>query len=186
VKEIARARFGKLDVEILQGDITEQEVDAIVNAANNHWVMGGGVAAAIKQTGGQEIEDEARRQGKKPVGTCVVTAGGKLKARHVIHAAVMGMDFETNASFIREATRNALKAAEDLRAASVAFPAFGTGVGHFPYDQCAAIMLYEANRFGRRSEDVKRVVFVLWDDPGADAFAAELKKYQSPVHKEIT
>ena len=186
MKEIARARFGKLDVEILQGDITELEVDAIVNAANNHWIMGGGVAAAIKRAGGQEIEDEARRQGKKPAGQCVVTVGGRLKARHVIHAAVMGMDFETNAAFIREATRNALQDAEDLRAASVAFPAFGTGVGHFPFDQCAAIMLYEVNRFGRRSEDVKRVVFALWDDPGADAFANELKKYQSPVHKEIT
>jgi len=184
MEEIARARFGELDVEILQGDITLLEVDAIVNAANNHWTMGGGVAAAIKRAGGQEIEDEARRQGKKPVGECIVTGPGKLKARYVIHAAVMEMDFETNARFIREATRNTLKAAEHLKVKSLALPAFGTGVGAFPPTQCAAIMLYEVNRFSRHSQGLERVIFALFGEEAGRAFAGELSKYQSPVHKE--
>ncbi len=186
MKEIARGRFGSIDIEILQGDITLLEVDAVVNAANNQWVMGGGVAAAIKSAGGQEIEDEARRQRKKPVGQCVVTQAGRLKAKHVIHAAVMAMDFETNASFIREATRNTLQAAEDLRLRSLAFPAFGTGVGRFPFDASAAIMLYEANRFGRHARSLGRAVFALLEEEGAAAFAAELRKYQSPINKETT
>jgi O-acetyl-ADP-ribose deacetylase (regulator of RNase III) len=184
MKEIARARFGELNVEILQGDITLLEVDAIVNAANNHWTMGGGVAAAIKRAGGQEIEDEARRLGKRPIGQCVVTGAGRLKARHVIHAAVMGMDFETSAHFIREAVRNTLQAAQGLKVQSLALPAFGTGVGAFPFDQCAAIMLYEVNRFGRRSQDLGRVIFALFSEEGARAFADELNKYQSPAYKE--
>jgi len=184
MKEVARARFGHLDIEILQGDITLLEVDAIVNAANNHWTMGGGVAAAIKNAGGQEIEDEACRQKKKPVGQCIVTAAGRLKARHVIHAAVMEMDFETNAAFIREAVRNTLQEAEALKVRSLALPAFGTGIGRFPFEQCAAIMLYEANRFGRHARSLQRIVFVLLEEGGAASFAQELDKYQSPVDKE--
>src|ERR671924_1880163 len=88
--------------EVVQGDITEFTVDAIVNAANNHLWMGAGVAGAIKHRGGQIIEDEAVRQGPIPVGEAVVTGGGSLKARYVIHAAAMGPDLVTNADLIRQ------------------------------------------------------------------------------------
>src|ERR671935_1667389 len=96
-------------LEVLQGDLTECAVDAIVNAANNHLWMGAGVAGAIKRKGGQVIEAEAVRQGPIPVGEAVVTGGGSLKARYVIHAAAMGQERTTDASLIRQATANSLK-----------------------------------------------------------------------------
>ena len=99
---------GATTLEVLHGDITACTVDAIVNAANNYLWMGAGVAAAIKRTGGQVIEDEAVRQGPIPVGEAVVTGGGLLKARYVIHAAAMGQDLVTNADLIRQATISSL------------------------------------------------------------------------------
>src|SRR6266516_7915934 len=91
-------------LEVVQGDITEWAVEAIVNAANNHLWMGAGVAGAIKRKGGPEIEAEAVRQGPIPVGEAVVTGGGALKARYVIHAAAMGQDLTTSADLIHQAT----------------------------------------------------------------------------------
>src|SRR5687768_4302244 len=93
-----------LTIEIVEGDIAAQDTDAIVNAANNHFWMGAGVAGAIKARGGVEIEREAMAQGPVDPGRCVVTSGGRLAARHVIHAAVMGQDLVTSASIIERAT----------------------------------------------------------------------------------
>ena len=107
--------------------------DAVVNAANNAFWMGAGVAGALKARGGQEIEAEAMAQGPVEPGECVVTSGGRLPARYVIHAAVMGQDLRTSAALIERATRNSLALAE-ARVWSIAFPAFGTGVGGFSID----------------------------------------------------
>ena len=167
-------KLGKIEIKLIQGDITEQEVDAIVNAANNHLWMGAGVAGAIKRKGGVEIEREAMSKGPIPVGEAVVTGAGSLKARYVIHAAVMGQDLTTNERHIRNATLNSLKRAEELKIKSVAFPAFGTGVGGFPVDDCARIMLGAVGDFSIRAESVKEVRFVLFDETSYDVWSARL------------
>ncbi|RKY12025.1 MAG: Appr-1-p processing protein, partial [Planctomycetota bacterium] len=120
-------RLGKIEVKLVEGDITEQDVDAIVNAANNHLKMGGGVAGAIRRKGGAEIQQECDRIGPIEIGGAAVTGAGKLKAKYVIHAATMGMDFRTNAEIIRAATRSTLKQAAKLGIKSLAFPALGCG-----------------------------------------------------------
>ena len=130
-----------LRLEIADGDIAAEPADAVVNAANNHFWMGAGVAGVLKARGGASIEAEAMAQGPVEPGACVLTSGGRLPARHVIHAAVMGQDLQTSAAIIDRATRSALRMADAHRLASVAMPAFGTGVGGFPIDECARIMI---------------------------------------------
>src|SRR5436309_4676158 len=126
-------------IEVAEGDIAAEDVDAVVNAANNHFWMGSGVAGALKARGGAAIEREAMAQGPVEPGECVVTSGGRLPARHVIHAAVMGQDLRTSAGIIELATRNALALADARHLASIAFPALGTGVGGFPLDRAARV-----------------------------------------------
>ena len=157
-----------------RGDITALEVDAIVNAANNHLWMGGGVAGAIKRAGGQSIEEEATARGPVAVGEAVVTGGGRLKARHVIHAAVMGQDLQTDGDKIRRATLSSLKRAEELGIESIAFPALGTGVGGFPLRECARIMLEAARSHLKGNTGLKKVVFVLRDEAAYRAFQTVL------------
>lgn len=132
--------LGGIALRLVEGDICERDADAIVNAANNELWMGGGVAGAIKRKGGQEIEREAVAKGPVSIGQSVATGAGRLKARHVIHAAVMGRDLVTDASLIRNATLSALAKADELGLKTVAFPALGTGVGGFPLGACARIM----------------------------------------------
>ncbi len=169
-----RKESQKIKISVIQGDITEQEVDAIVNAANNHLWMGVGVAGAIKRKGGNEIEKEAMSKGPIPVGEAVVTKAGKLKAKYIIHAAVMGQELVTNEQHIRNATLNSLKRAEDLKIRSIAFPAFGTGVGGFSIDQSARTMLDEVRDFSKRVEYLKEVRFVLFDKKSYDVWRARL------------
>src|SRR5919197_5940657 len=114
-------------LRVVQQDIATLDVDAAVNAANDQLWMGAGVAGALKRVGGEEIEREAMAKGPIAVGDAVVTGAGRLRARHVIHAAVMGQDLRTNADAIRRATRAALARAEEIGARTVAMPAFGTG-----------------------------------------------------------
>jgi O-acetyl-ADP-ribose deacetylase (regulator of RNase III) len=133
--------LGNTRLEILDGDIAAQDVDAVVNAANNHFWMGAGVAGALKARGGQDIEREAMAQGPVEPGRCVITRGGRLTARHVIHAAVMGQDLVTSAEVIAVATRNSLDLAEAQGLSSVAFPLFGTGVGGFSVAVCSRAMI---------------------------------------------
>jgi O-acetyl-ADP-ribose deacetylase (regulator of RNase III) len=168
-------RLGRIEVKLVQGDIAEQEVDAIVNAANDHLWMGAGVAGAIKKKGGVEIEREAMSKGPIPVGEAVVTGAGGLKANYVIHAAVMGQDLTTSAEYIRSATLNSLKRTEELKVKSVAFPAFGTGVGGFPVDDCARVMLEAVKDFSNQAESVKQVRFVLFDEQSYDFWSVRLQ-----------
>jgi O-acetyl-ADP-ribose deacetylase len=161
-----------VDLEVVEGDISQLDVDAIANAANNHLWMGAGVAGAIKRAGGNEIEAEAMAQGPVEVGEVVVTGGGNLKAKNVIHGAVMGQDLRTNAELLARTTRRVLKAADDLGARSVALPAFGTGVGGFPLAECAQIMVREASSLEPRS--LERVVFAVFGDDAEEAFRRAL------------
>ncbi len=158
------------NIEIIQGDITQQEVDAIVNAANNHLWMGAGTAGAIVRAGGREIEDEAIRQGPIVVGEAVVTGPGNLACKHVIHAAAMGQDLHTSAEKIRASTDNALKRAEELGVASIAFPALGTGVGGFDYEHAAEIMLEVCRSHSGGNRSLRTVRFVLFDQRAFEAF----------------
>ncbi len=165
-----------LRIEVQRGDITKIEADALVNAANNRLWMGGGVAGALKRAGGQEIEAEALKKGPIPIGEAVATGAGKLKAKYVIHAAVMGQDLSTDAEKIRQATRNSLLRADELGIKSIVFPALGTGVGGFPIEECARIMLGEVQEYSARETGLERVVFVLFDQPAYESFQRELEK----------
>jgi len=159
-----------MEILLARGDIAQQDAEAIVNAANNHLWVGAGVAGAIKRAGGREIEEEAVAKGPIPIGEAVVTGGGRLKARYVIHAAVMGRDLRTDADKIRQATQNSLRRADELALKSIAFPALGTGVGGFPLEECARIMLDVVRRHSASGTSLERVVFVLYDEPAYQAF----------------
>ena len=163
------------ELEVLEGDITALEVDAIANAANNRLWMGGGVAGAIKRAGGEEIEREAIQQGPIDVGDAVATKAGRLPARWVIHGAVMGQDLKTNAGFVRRTTESCLRLADELGVESIALPAFGTGVGGFSVDECARIMV-EAVR-NHEPSSLKRVVFAVF---GAETKAAFERSLAAP------
>lgn len=178
-------KIGKTVIRLEKGDITEMNVDAIVNAANNHLWMGAGVAGAIKRKGGEEIEREAVSKGPIPVGEAVVTRAGRLKAKYVIHAAVMGQDLKTSERMIREATYNSLLRADELFLRSIAFPAFGTGVGGFPFDRCAKAMLDEVRLYLTEVEDtnLEEIFFVLYTDEIFKAFERELKLLEEKVKK---
>jgi len=172
-------QIGGIAVRLVKGDICDREVEAVVNAANNHLWMGGGVAGAIKRRGGPEIEREAMAQGPIAVGAAVATTAGALQAKHVIHAAVMGQDLSTNADYIREATASALGLARELKLNSLAFPALGTGVGGFPLEECARIMLGAVAEHAAAGTTLTTVEFVLHDQAGYDAFARVLNESEA-------
>jgi O-acetyl-ADP-ribose deacetylase (regulator of RNase III) len=165
-------QMGETILEVVQGDITECTVDAVVNAANNYLWMGAGVAGAIKRKGGLVIEDEAVRQGPIPVGEAIVTGAGSLKANYVIHAAAMGQDLVTNVEMIQQATINSLKRAMERRLESVALPALGTGVGGFPVHEAARVMVAATCSALQSApqNSLKRVVFVLFTPDALQPF----------------
>jgi O-acetyl-ADP-ribose deacetylase len=161
-----------MELEVVEGDITQLDVDAIANAANDHLWMGAGVAGAIKRAGGAEIEREAVAKGPIPVGKAVATGAGALRARWVVHGAVMGQDLRTNADLVRRTTASCLRVADELGAESLALPAFGTGVGGFPLEECARLMVEEARRF--EPQALRRVVFAVFGDEARRAFEQAL------------
>jgi O-acetyl-ADP-ribose deacetylase len=161
-----------VQLEVIQGDIAAVEVDAVANAANDHLWMGAGVAGALKRAGGDEIEREAMAKGPIPVGTAVATSAGRLPARYVLHGAVMGQDLRTNAGLVERTTRACLEVADELGCSSLALPAFGTGVGGFPLDECARIMIGVARAFEPGS--LERVVFCVFGDEAYSAFSSSL------------
>jgi O-acetyl-ADP-ribose deacetylase len=167
-----KTSVGKTKLEIASGDITQLEVDAIANAANTELWMGSGVAGAIKRVGGEAIEVEAMLQGPIQVGEAVATTGHDLKARWVVHAAVMGQDLQTNANAIAKATRSALDCAVRCHARSIAIPAFGTGVGGFPLYQCDSIMISETVAYLKEhpNTSLRHIMFSVYSDAARAAF----------------
>lgn len=161
-----------LQLEVREGDIAQVEADAIANAANDHLWMGAGVAGALKRAGGDEIEHEAMAQGSIELGSAVATTAGRLHARYVVHGAVMGQDLRTNAELVRKTTHSCLGVADGLGCRSLALPAFGTGVGGFPLDECARIMIGEARSFEPRS--LEHVLFAVRGRDAEAAFQAAL------------
>lgn len=178
VRKIKKTFDGK-KIVLIQGDITDSETNVIVNAANDQLWMGSGVAGAIKSKGGAEIEKEAIARGPIQIGEAVVTSAGKLKAKYVIHAAVMGQDSQTNEKYIRTATLNSLIRAEELKLSSIAFPALGTGVGGFPIDKCADAMINTVAGFFRDNNFVKEIYFVLFKKEVYDVFTLVLDEVKS-------
>jgi O-acetyl-ADP-ribose deacetylase (regulator of RNase III) len=172
-----RAKIGPATISIERGDITDREVDAIVNPASSALTMSTGVAAAIKRKGGLIIEEEATRLGPVEVGEAVLTPGGNLIATHVVHAAVMGPDLKTDAAAVGRATRAVLSVADKHRLSSIALPALGTGVGHVAPEAASEAMLeavVEHLKAGKTS--LRRVLFVLYQDEAYRAFTETLKR----------
>jgi O-acetyl-ADP-ribose deacetylase len=172
-------RTGSLTVDVLQGDLTQQDVDAIVNAANSDLILGGGVAGAIARRGGPTIQAECRAIGSIEVGGAAITGGGELTARFVIHAASMHLGGRTSTESLRGSTRRSLEIASERGLQSIAFPAVGTGIAHFPLDDCARIMLEEVVAHGAHPTSLKEVRFVLFGDEAEAAFRHEVERQLS-------
>lgn len=166
-------------IEIRQGDITEMDVDAIVNAANNDLQLGGGLAGAIRRKGGPRIQEECNEIGAIPVGGAAITSGGSLKARYVIHAASMQLGGGTSAQSLRSSTAHALRIAAQRGLRSIAFPAVGTGIGGFPLRECAEIMLREVAKHLEGPTSLEKITFVLFDKESLKAFEEVSGELQS-------
>ncbi len=157
-------------IVIVSGDLVEQDVDAIVNAANNDLVLGAGVAGAIRRRGGAAIQEECDAQGPIRVGEAAITGAGDLPARFVIHAASMSLGGVTTSDALRSSMEHAFRLARANGVRSIAIPAVGTGIARFPMDQCAIIMagtLHDALMDGWSPEEVR---FVLFDEAAKTAF----------------
>jgi O-acetyl-ADP-ribose deacetylase (regulator of RNase III) len=155
---------------LMQGDLTEMDADAIVNAANNDLQLGGGVAGAIRRKGGDAIQNECDAIGSIPIGGAAITTGGKLRARFVIHAASMQLGGETTARALRSSTAHSLRIAAERGLRSIAFPAVGTGIAGFPISECAQIMLREVAEHLKKPTSLEKVYFVLFDKTALEAF----------------
>jgi len=160
-------------VVIIHGDITQVEVDALVNPANVQLVMGGGVAGAIRRKGGEEIQREALEKAPVQIGEAVETSAGRLKAKYVIHApTVEAPGGRSNPNFVRKAVKAAIRKAEELGVRSIAFPAMGAGVGGVPVDIAVRIVLEEI-----MSSKLEEVMLVAWSNEDFETFqrvAAEM------------
>jgi O-acetyl-ADP-ribose deacetylase (regulator of RNase III) len=166
-------------LELIEGDITEMDTDAIVNAANARLILGGGVAGAIARKGGPEIQAECDRVGGTFVGGAAITTGGRLKARHVIHAVGPRMGEGKEDEKLTNATRNALKVADENGLKSIAFPAISTGIFGFPIHRCAEIMLATTLDYLKGQTGLQRVVFCLYGRDSFNVFAEQLKRETS-------
>ena len=148
-------------IELWNGDICDLEVDAIVNASNVSLWMSTGVGGALKRAGGDAIEFAAIRQGPVEVGDAIVTAAGRLAARYVIHAVSLDRDRRTSGEAIERAVRSVFARARELGVASLAFPSLGTGVGGFPLDDAARVMVEAVHDELERSPTIAHVIFAL-------------------------
>jgi len=162
-----------------RGDITEMDVDAIVNAANNDLQLGSGVAGAIRRRGGDQIQKECDVIGSIPIGSAAITSGGRLKARYVIHAASMQLGGRTTAAALRVSTAYSLRIAAQHKLRTIAFPAIGTGIAGFPLRECAEIMLEEAVKNLEGQTGLERIYFVLFDQHSLDVFQEVWKELQT-------
>lgn len=175
IKVLHEIGIGGKKLKLAKGDITDLEVDAIVNAANDRLKLGGGVAGAILRKGGWEIQEECDRIGYCPVGEAVVTGAGRLKAKYVIHAVGPRYGEGDEDAKLRSATFNSLKRAEERNIKSIAFPAISTGIFGFPKDRCADIMLRTIIEYLKGDTRLEEVVMCLYDDETYTIFEDKLK-----------
>lgn len=163
-------------LEIVEGDITAVEVDAIVNAANEDLQLGSGVAGAIRERGGPSIQEECDRIGHTPVGTAVMTGAGNLRAKQVIHAVGPRMGEGDEDRKLSSAVRSALALADRYGLRSIALPAISTGTFGFPMDRAARITLTEVHRYLQGGTKIERVVIVLHGEDAFQTFRRELRR----------
>ena len=159
------------ELEVIDADVTKLDVDAIANAANTELRHGGGVAAAISRAGGPEVQRESDEKAPIDLGEAVETTAGEMPARYVIHAATMELGGPTSPEIIERATRSTLAKAEELGCRSLALVAFGTGVGGFPLEEAARIMVCAARE---HEGSLERIVFAVHGDEAERAFQAAL------------
>lgn len=163
-------------MDLIKGDITEVDADAIVNAANTDLRLGAGVAGAIRKKGGDVIQNECDEIGSIPLGQAAITGAGKLRARFVIHAAGMHPGGRVSPLSLRDCTLNSLLRASENNLRTIALPAIGTGVGGFPVKECARIMVDAVLEFlEKKPTSLERVYFVLFDDESLQTFDSYLK-----------
>ncbi len=171
-----RVNIGNCILELVEGDITEMETDAIVNAANAQLILGGGVAGAIKRKGGPKIQEECSRIGRTFVGGAVITGGGNLKAKYVIHAAGPRMGEGNENKKLKNATLNSVKLADENNLKSISFPAISTGIFGFPIGKCAEIMLETTMDYLKGQTGLEKVVFCLFGEDSFKTFENQLKQ----------
>jgi O-acetyl-ADP-ribose deacetylase (regulator of RNase III) len=162
-------------IKLKQGDITELNTDVIVNAANAQLIMGGGVAGAIRRKGGPAIQEECNKIGGTFVGGAVITTGGNLKAKHVIHAVGPRMGEGGEDEKLKNATLNSLKLMDEFKLKTIAFPAISTGIFGYPIDRCAKMMMSTAKEYLSRDTQIEEVIFCLYTSSDFDIFEKALK-----------
>ena len=160
---------------IIAGDLVEQDVDAIVNAANNDLILGGGVAGAIKSRGGPTIQQECDEHGPVKVGEAALTGAGDLRARHVIHAASMALGGRTTAESLRSSMDDVFRLAREQRVQTIAIPAVGTGIAAFPMDECATVMAHSLRHALIEGWHPSEVRFVLFGDGARRDFESSFR-----------
>ncbi|MFN4032452.1 MAG: macro domain-containing protein [Fimbriimonadales bacterium] len=170
------ATYRGVAIEVLEADVTEQAVDAIVNAANNALILGGGVAGAIARKGGPTIQEECNRHGAIQVGEAAITGAGELPARYVIHAASMSLGGKATAETIQSSVAHSLQLAETHHVQSIAFPAVGMGVAGFPIEQGARVMMQALKTHIEAGSNLKRVRFCLFGQEATQAFERALQE----------
>jgi O-acetyl-ADP-ribose deacetylase (regulator of RNase III) len=159
-------------VLIVSGDLTEQEVDAIVNAANNDLQLGGGVAGAIRRVGGPAIQDECDAHGPVRVGEAAITGAGRLRARFVIHAASMSLGGRTTRTALRSSMDHVFRLAHQNEVMTIAVPAVGAGIAGFPLDECARVMAESLTVALSDGWTAREVRFVLFTEDAKRPFEA--------------
>lgn len=171
-------------ISLVEGNIVLLDVDAVVNASNKSLILGGGVAGAIRNQGGHSIQEECYRIGPIEVGEAVITGGGNLKARYVIHAVgpIYGEGDEDEK--LARATANSLKICAEKKIRSIAFPAISTGIFHFPIRRCSDIMLKTAVAFIRQNDFPKEIVFCLYGEKAYSMFTETLSKLIEKENKK--
>ncbi len=162
-------------IKLVQGDITELSTDVIVNAANAQLILGGGVAGAIRRKGGPSIQEECNKIGGSIVGGAVITTGGDLKAKYVIHAVGPRMGEGNEDEKLKNATLNSLKLMDEHSLKTIAFPAISTGIFGYPIDRCAKIMISTAKEYLAGETQIEDVIFCLYSASDFKVFEDELK-----------
>jgi len=157
-------------IVIIAGDLVEQEVDAIVNAANNELRLGGGVAGAIRRRGGPAVQRECDAHGPVKIGEAAITGGGELPARYIIHAASMQLGGHTTNESLRSSMDHALRLAREHGVSTLAVPAVGTGIAGFPMDECARVMRECVDRAVAEGWQPEEIRFVMFGESARSAF----------------
>ncbi len=169
-------KMNNTQLDLVEGDITDLDVEAIVNPSNTKLALGAGVAGVIRRKGGPSVQEECNRIGGTPVGTAIITGAGKMKFKHIIHAVGPKMGEGDEDRKLAAAVRASLALADRHALKSLAIPAISTGNYGFPMDRAARIILTEIQRYLQGGTKIQRVVVVLLGEDAWKTFARELRR----------